>query len=289
VGAAPRMSTVDNAALQRWVGRTQVRHDVLSAAPVAALSATLDCEPPVACPGAELPACWHWLYFQETVRSSDLDVDGHARRGEFLPPVPLPRRMWAGGRLSFASPLMVGDDVRRRSTVAAITHKQGRSGELVFVTVRHEIYRGQTLAIEEEQDLVYRGPASAAAVAGSAPPVAMWRREMRPDPVLLFRYSALTFNSHRIHYDRDYATRDEGYASLVVQGPLTVTLLLDLLRREAPHARLAELRFRALGPLLEGSPMQLQGRADGNDIRLWALGCDGTLAMDIQARASSNT
>lgn len=283
------MSAVDSEALQRWVGRMQVRHDVISAAPVAALSATLDYDHALAGVGDALPACWHWLYFQDTVAASGLDTDGHARRGDFLPPVPLPRRMWAGGRLRFASPLGVGDEVRRESTVTAITHKQGRSGDLAFVTVRHDVFRGDALAIAEEQDLVYRGPAiaSSAPAAQTAPPVAQWSREIRPDAILLFRYSALTFNSHRIHYDREYATREEGYASLVVQGPLSVTLLLDLLKREMPHAVIGELEFRAHRPLLEGLPMKLQGRQDGDEVRLWALDANESLAMDIRARLSA--
>ncbi len=280
------MSAVDAAVLQGWVGRTRLCHDVISPAPLAALSATLDHASSLASRGDALPACWHWLFFQDAVPASALDVDGHAQRGEFLPPVLLPRRMWAGGRLRFLMPLYVGDAVSRRSEVSAITHKHGRSGELVFVTVRHAIYRGEHLALEEEQDLVYReqGRASGTASGNSAMPLAQWSREVLPDPVLLFRYSALTFNSHRIHYDRDYAMREEGYTSLVVQAPLSVTLLLDLLWREVPRAAVAELDFRALGPVLEGAPMQLKGRQDGRAVRLWALDAEGKLAMDVRAR-----
>lgn len=280
------MTDVDIDALQRWVGSTLVRDDVIAAAPVAALSATLDCEFSLAHQGDALPACWHWLFFQDTVAASGLGVDGHAKRGDFLPPVPLPRRMWAGGRLRFVSPLRVGDEVRRRSTVTTISHKRGRSGDLVFVTLRHEVFRGDTLAIEEDQDLVYRGTTTGTAThaAKTAPPVAQWSKDVRPDAILLFRYSALTFNSHRIHYDREYATREEGYPSLVVQGPLTVTLLLDLLRRQLPGAGIKQLEFRALGPLLEGFPMRLEGRRDGDETRLWALDANETVAMDMHVR-----
>jgi 3-methylfumaryl-CoA hydratase len=203
--------------------------------------------------------------------------------------VSLPRRMWAGSRLRFAAPLPVGAAVRRESTIASVTHKQGRNGELVFVAVRHQIFQGENLAIEEEQDLVYREPGAANVVPlpRPAPAQAQWSRDIRPDTVLLFRYSALTFNSHRIHYDRDYATRDEGYASLVVQGPLTATLLLDLLHREIPEAEVAEFEFRAVRPLLEGFPLRMQGRRDGEDISLWALDATGALAMEAQARLRS--
>jgi 3-methylfumaryl-CoA hydratase len=280
------VSTVDIAALQRWIGRTQTRCEVISAAPVAALSASLDYKESLARPGDTLPACWHWLFFQDVVPASGLGTDGHARRGNFLPPIELPRRMWAGGRLRFTSPLKVGEEACRVSTIAAITHKQGRSGELVFVTVRHELFQGEILAVEEEQDLVFRGRDAAVVVpvSSAAPMAAQWSRELLPDAVLLFRYSALTFNSHRIHYDRDYATAEEGYASLVVQGPLTATLLLDLLHRESPEAEVAAFEFRAQRPLLEGVPLQLQGRREDEVASLWALDATGALGMKATAR-----
>jgi 3-methylfumaryl-CoA hydratase len=284
------MSVVDINMLQRWIGRTQTRIDVLSAAPVAALSASLDHEHPRALPGDSLPECWHWLYFQEAVAASGLAVDGHALRGGFLPPVSLPRRMWAGGRLRFAAPLYLGDEVRRVSTITTVRHKKGRSGELVFVTVCHQIFHGDNLAIEEEQDLVYRAPTAANVVPlpRPAPAVAQWSREVRPNAVLLFRYSALTFNSHRIHYDRDYAMQEEGYASLVMQGPLSATLLLDMLHRELPAAEVTAFEFRAIRPLLEGTPLQLQGRRDDQQVSLWILDAAGALAMEAQARLKAN-
>ena len=280
------MTAVDIRMLQRWIGRTETRSDVLCAAPVAALSASLDDDKPRALIGASLPPCWHWLYFQDAAAASGLGVDGHATRGGFLPPVPLPRRMLAGGCLRFVAPLQVGESVRRVSTLASVTHKQGRNGELVFVTVQHRIFQEEQLAIEEEQDLVYREPGAANVVPlpMPAPAVAQWSRDMCPDTVLLFRYSALTFNSHRIHYDRDYATCEEGYASLIVQAPLTATLLLDLLHRELPGVALAAFEFRAIRPLLEGYPLRLQGRRDGEEIRLWALDAAGALAMAAYAR-----
>lgn len=280
------MSAVDIATLQRWIGRTETRYDVLSAAPVAALSASLDYQQPRALRGESLPVCWHWLYFQDTVATSGLAVDGHPLRGGFLPPVPLPRRMWAGSRLRFAAPLTLGDQARRVSTIATVRHKEGRSGALVFVTVRHQLFQGDNLAIEEEQDLVFREPAAANVVPlpRPAPAVAQWSREIRPNAVLLFRYSALTFNSHRIHYDRDYAVNEEGYSSLVVQGPLSATLLLDLLYREMPFAEVVAFEFRAIRPLLEGTALQLQGCQDGQQVNLWVLDAAGALAMEAQAR-----
>ena len=269
---------------QDWIGRTQARADVLTAAPVAALSATLDYPQPLALPGEVLPPAWHWLYFQDAVAGSALDHDGHAKRGAFLPPISLPQRMWVGGRVRIYTPLIVGEAVRRDSRITAISQKQGSAGELVFVTVKHAVFQGQTLALEEEQDLVYRERGSGRSLPGAqaAPAIAQWQREITPDPVLLFRYSALTFNSHRIHYDREYAINEEGYAGLVVQGPLTATLLLDLLQRSAPTAQVAGYRFRAVRPLLENARLALQGRLDGNTARLWALDAAGALAMDVQ-------
>jgi 3-methylfumaryl-CoA hydratase len=270
--------------LQPWIGKQESRTDVISPAPVRGMSATLDYVEPRAVMGEPLPLPWHWLYFLPTAATSAVDTDGHPKRGDFLPPVPLPRRMWAGSNIRVASQLYVGDEVRRVSTIADISHKQGRSGELVFVCVQHSIFRGTELAIEEEQTLVYRQAGTAAALpAKPAPARAQWSRQIQPDPVLLFRYSALTFNSHRIHYDRDYAMGQEGYAGLVVQGPLTATLLLDLLQREIPGEQVATFQFRSIRPLLEAQPFQLEGCRDAHSVRLWALDGSGALAMDAQA------
>jgi 3-methylfumaryl-CoA hydratase len=275
---------VDSEALNAWIGRTETRHDVIAPAPVAGLSATLDYGQPVAVMGEPLPPCWHWLYFLDAIAASGLDADGHGKRGGFMPPIPLPRRMWAGSRLQFHAPLKVGDKARRESTIADISHKQGRSGELVFLTLRHHVFAGDTLTIEEEQDLVYRtvggGGGTSKAPKGRAD--AQWERGINPDPLLLFRYSALTFNSHRIHYDRDYATGVEGYGSLVVQGPLTATLLLDLCHRELPGARVKAFEFSAVRPLLEGSSLSLCGKPEDDLVELWALDNMGMLAMEAR-------
>jgi 3-methylfumaryl-CoA hydratase len=207
--------------------------------------------------------------------------------------VPLPRRMWAGSRVVFASPLQIGNEVSRVSTIQSVGHKKGRSGELVFVTVRHQIYHGERLAIEEEQDLVYRESATGSARGTAAtkktnePLVAQWSRELSPDALLLFRYSALTFNSHRIHYDREYAVREEGYDGLVVQGPLTATLLLGLLDTELPFAQIEAFEFRAIRPLYEGAVLRLQGRQEGREVALWALDASGGVAMEARARLAN--
>ena len=280
------MGTSDSTALQAWIGKRETRTDVIGLAPVVGLSATLDYAVPRAGVGDPLPLPWHWLYFLPAAAQSEVDVDGHPKRGGFLPPVPLPRRMWAGSSIRFEQPLYVGDEIRRVSTIQSVTHKRGSSGELVFVTVLHQVFRGAGLAIEEQQNLVYReaGNSTSLLPARPAPAQAQWSRQVRPDPVLLFRFSALTFNSHRIHYDRDYATQVEGYSGLVVQGPLTATLLLDLLHRQLPDAQVQSFAFRGVRPLLDDEPIQLQGRRDGSAVKLWALNGSGALAMDAQAQ-----
>ena len=279
---------LDIALLQTWIGRTESHTDVLAATPVRALAATLDRDDPPPRPGDLLPPCWHWLYFLPLSRQSEIGPDGHARRGGFLPPVPLPRRMWAGSRLEFVQLLRIGEAVTRTSRIAAVNAKEGRNGTLVFVRVRHEIGNAAGLAVVDEHDIVYRDnprPGDAAPPAQAAPQTADWTREIRADDVLLFRYSALTFNGHRIHYDRRYVTEVEGYPGLVVHGPLLATLLLDLLRRERPDATVAHFAFRAVKPTFDVTPFEVRGSqdADGKTIRLWAQHADGALAMDATA------
>ena len=274
--------------LRDWVGRSETRHDTITAAPVRALGATLDHEPTPVAPGTPLPPLWHWLYLLPMHRQSEIGADGHARRGGFLPPVALPRRMWAGGRFEFRAPLVVGDEISRTSTIEGVQAKTGRSGAMVFVTVRHDLRRAGDVqpAIVEHHDIVYReakkpgdsDPPPQAAEAG-----APWQRELVPDEVLLFRYSALTFNGHRIHHDRRYATEVEGYPGLIVHGPLIATLLTDLLRREAPDAEVAAFRFKAVRPTFDGRPMRLNGARDGSTVRLWAQDHEGWLTMDASA------
>lgn len=277
------MSGVEIGRLRDWIGRSETREDLIAPAPVAGLSAALDYARPRVHAGEPLPPGWHWLYFLDAAPQSGLDEDGHVKRGGFMPPVPLPRRMWAGGRLQFHAPLLVGSEARRVSTIADLRHKQGRSGELVFLTLRHEVFAADTLVLVEEQDVVYREPAAGEPALLPAPADAAWSRDITPDTVLLFRYSALTFNSHRIHYDRPYATTVEGYDALVVHGPLTATLLLDLLHREQPGVRIEAFEFRARRPLFEGSVIRLQGRREGRQALCWALDSAGALAMELRA------
>ena len=278
---------LDLAELARWIGRQERVADRVTATPVAALAATLDRDDPPPQDGDPLPPLWHWLYFLPLHRQSELGPDGHARRGGFLPPVALPRRMWAGGRFEFRRPLAVGTTVERISTIADVRHKAGRSGDLVFVVVRHEINDAVGTAITEEHDIVYRAapqPGSGAAPGIAAPAAPAWTRRVVPDDVLLFRYSALTFNGHRIHYDRRYVTTVEGYPGLVVHGPLQATLLLDLVRRELPAATVARFEFRATRPLFDTAPFGVCGRLQGGDAAsLWVQDADGLLAMEATA------
>ncbi len=270
-----------------WIGRTETRTERLGAAPLAGLAATLDRDDPAPRDGTELPPLAHWLYFLPQAPQHELGPDGHPRRGGFLPPVPLPRRMWAGGRFEFHRALRVGDEATRVSRILRVDAKTGRSGELVFVTVRHELSDARGLALTEEHDIVYRAapaPGDPAPVPQRAPGDEHFARRIEPDPVLLFRYSALTFNGHRIHYDRRYVTEVEGYPGLVVHGPLIATLLLDLLRRERPQARVVRFAFTALRPTFDGHRFEVCGReTGGGHVALWARDHEGWLTMRAEA------
>ncbi len=266
--------------------------DLITAWPVHALQATLDLSDPEPRPGDPLPPLWHWLFFLPAVAHSELGTEGHARLGGFLPPIELPRRMFAGGRFTFHQPLRIGEQAKRVGTVTRIEEKQGRSGRLVFVVVRYEISGEGGLAIVEEQDLVYREAPEGdqAPSPGTEPiPAAPWSRTVDPDPVMLFRFSALTFNGHRIHYDYPYVTGVEGYPGLIVHGPLTALLLADLARRDGP-GRLESFSFRALSPLFAGDAFTLQGDLERDQTAsLSAWSHDARLAMAAEAEFADRT
>ncbi|MBP9931911.1 MAG: MaoC family dehydratase N-terminal domain-containing protein [Rhodoferax sp.] len=277
--------------LQDWIGRSEQSSDVATATPYAALSATLNRAGERPATGMVLPPLWHWLYFLPLHPQSDIGPDGHARLGGFLPPVPLPRRMWAAGQFTFHRPLRIGDAMTRTSTIDAVTEKSGRSGPLVFVKVRHEIHGAgeHEPVLTEFHDIVYRGPARPGDVTPppvAAPAHATWEKHWVPDEVMLFRYSALTFNGHRIHYDRSYATGVEAYPGLVVHGPMVATLLLDLLRQHLPEADLESFAFRAVRPLFDTHPFHVcvSAQADGKHFELWAKDHEGWLSMDATAQ-----
>ena len=285
--------TIDAATLahlQTWQGKSEVFDDLITPAPMRALSATLDRDDPLPTAGTALPPLWHWLFFLPHHRQSEIGPDGHAQRGGFLPPVPLPRRMWAGGRLQWHAPLCVGDTVRRVSTIASVTHKSGRTGDLLFVLVNHEVHNAHGLCLTESHDIVYRPaakPTDAVPAPVAAESTAAWQRDITPDDVLLFRYSALTFNGHRIHYDRKYVTEVEGYPGLIVHGPLIATLLTDLVRRHTDRP-IRRFDFKALRPTFECADRRIvrvcgQPSADGTQVQLWAQDHEGWLTMQATA------
>lgn len=249
-----------------WVGRTEEHLDRLDPARSNALLAALGREAALTA-GDALPALHHWLHFWDVRPPAETGDDGHPKRGGFLPPIALPRRMWAGGRLVFRGPLRLGEEVRRVSTIKTVQRKEGRSGELVFVTVAHALHGAGGVAIEEEQDLVYRGEGGASPLL-QADPCGEPAESLEPDSVLLFRYSALTMNSHRIHYDRPYAVEVEHYPGLVVHGPLQATLLADLAERRR-GARLAAFSYRGVAPAFAGQRLDLHAAPVERGLDLW--------------------
>ncbi len=274
---------------QDWIGRQQSASSILTLAPMEGMAATLDRESCSFALGDALPPLWHWLYFLESAKQSALAEDGHTERGDFLPPIQLPRRMWAGSRLQFLRPLRAGESLQRRSTIKSIKLKNGRSGNLAFVCVEHEISDSSGIALLEEHDIVYRDK-PAGNVSAQPPREADashdYTRAVAPDPVLLFRYSALTFNGHRIHYDRAYANEVESYPGLVVHGPLLATYLLELFADNHPAATVSRFSFKAVKPVFDTGPFQVCGNKpdkEGN-VTLWIADSDGNLCMEAQAQ-----
>lgn len=273
-----------------WIGRTEQLVDDISPATAQAAAATFDHQTEGLAAGRELPPLWHWFYFLPKAPQRQLGSDGHPRRvaGSFMPPIPYPRRMFAGGRLMWHRPLLIGHAARREAEIRDITLKSGRSGRLAFVTVAYRYLQGKdsALCLEEEQDIVYResGPAvpPPQIVDLPEPPSGAWTRTVAPDSRLLFRFSALTFNAHRIHYDRPYATREEGYPGLVVHGPLTAMLLLQLVRENC-SGNVASFRFRGLTPLFDLAPFRLIAEPAEGHVELQAEGPDGKVALTGRA------
>jgi 3-methylfumaryl-CoA hydratase len=277
---------------QAWVGRRQSQTDRIDEGLAARWLATLDRAAPA---DGAAPQAFHWCLCLPDAPTAQLGPDGHPLRDDspasFLPPVPLPRRMWASSKIEFHAPLRPGDAVTRHSRVASVTEKQGGSGRLVFVEVEHETFARETLAVRETQSIVYRDVTPAGAPPVPPPPggelfdPAGWdkHRTLTPSEALLFRYSALTFNSHRIHYDAPYALGDEGYRGLVVQGPLTATLLLDLAQRQFGDNALTRFAFRGLSPAIAGEALHLVLRGTGEAIELGAFAGDGRQVMSASA------
>jgi 3-methylfumaryl-CoA hydratase len=269
-----------------WIGRSETVPDPLAAPQAQAVQAMLDCDAPRLGDGETLPMAWQWFYFLPRAPQALLDSDGHPQRGGFLPPIPYPRRMFAGARMKALAPLVLGEPAERIGTVRDVVMKSGKSGSLAFVTVGYRFVQRGVTCIEEEQDIVYRepGPPVSAPVAAELPPLAegAFGRSLVPDTRLLFRFSALTFNAHRIHYDRPYALVEEGYPGLVVHGPLTAVLLLDLVRRHSTRP-VVGFTFRGLAPLFDGHALRLVGRLADDAVELEALGADGRVALAATA------
>lgn len=273
---------------QDWLGKSETAEDVASGLVADRMAGLLD--RPAPGDGAIWPPAWSWALFSRAMRHDEAGPDGHAARGKFLPPVELPRRMWAGSTVVIERPLRVGETVMRTSTIADISEKKGRSGALVFVTVDHLIEGGSGGRMRDSHRIVYReaptaaAPSAGAAAQGTGPGFEpQWRRAITPDPVLLFQYSAVTYNTHRIHYDHPYVTAVEGYPGLVVHGPLTATLLLELLSANLAGRTVSSFSMTALRPLFAVSPIELVGRRDGNAFQLAALDDrSGEIAMRIE-------
>lgn len=264
-----------------WIGRRTETSAVLSPLQATRMAATLGRTTTFA-EGDVLPPGWHWLYFNDIVPAGLLGGDGHPALGTTMPPVPLPRRMWAGGNIAFDAPVLLGSTVRRVSTIASITRKQGRSGDLYFVDIDHELSCDNEVLLTESQNIVYRElETGSAPVPPAAPADAEVSVTWHLDHVALFRYSALTFNGHRIHYDADYARGVEGYPNVVIHGPLLATLLMEL---AASRGRvLTEFQYRARSPLFLPESFSTNLRAADDDVALWAAGPDSRLAMDATA------
>jgi 3-methylfumaryl-CoA hydratase len=268
--------------LRQWIGRTQEASDIVTAQLVKGLRATLFQEVGEPRTGDAAPFTVHWCLAQPVFPMSMLGPDGHPTRGGFLPPVPLPRRMWAGGELQFIDPLRVGDEATRTSRISDVTVKSGSTGTLCFVAVEHVITTSRGVAIRERHDIVYRdigGAPAAAPKAPPPPPVAKHRESHVSDPVLLFRYSALTFNGHRIHYDRDYVTRVEGYPGLIFHGPMQAAFIVELAAKLHNGRPPKRLTYRGVQPLFEGTEFSVNANDKDGGLELWIANTEGQPTM----------
>jgi 3-methylfumaryl-CoA hydratase len=271
--------------LENWIGNQISQQEIIHQHALNGFAAIMDEEGPAS---DIVPPGGHWMYFLPTDKQSRIGPDGHGIRGDFLPPVELPRRMWAGGRLEFHAPLRAGDTAEKTSTIKSVVQKQGRTGTLVFVTVEHQVKSAAGLCLTEEHDIVYREAAGQTSGGKKDPQLAptdgIWEEIVVPDPVLLFRYSALTFNGHRIHYDLDYCLKEEGYPGLVVHGPLLGTLLMRLAVNKMDGRPLRKFSFRNFNPIFDTAPFTLSGKPENSDeCSVWVRGPAGELAVKATA------
>ncbi|MDD2541215.1 MAG: MaoC family dehydratase N-terminal domain-containing protein [Desulfuromonadaceae bacterium] len=280
------MSVIDLDYLRTWIGTSRIDEDLIAARHARLMAATVDClAMEKICDGELLPPLWHWIYFLEGMPSRELGLDGHPVRGGFMPPVSLSNRMWAGGRVSFLAPVQIGSSVRKKSTILKVDHKRGTSGDLVFVTVLHELTSLQgELLIREEQDIVYKNstPPKKTSSGVSPIPSAQFMKAFTPDSTTLFRYSALTFNGHRIHYDVDYCRKTEGYRNLVIHGPLNATMLAAY-AEEISGRRVHNFSYRGLSPAFVGDSIMLQANVLGDKVTLNSVLGTGAVCMQAEA------
>lgn len=266
--------------LQEWIGKQQIREAKIDERHTELLAVTLG--KPVPQAGDPLPECWHWAWMNDALPMDQLGRDGHPKRGGFLPPVPLPRRMWAGGSISFATPMLVADAIKKTSTITNVAQKNGKSGPLCIVTIKHEFTCGDTLCLSEQQNLVYRedpSPDAPKPPAPTPPTGETIQDEVDPNPVLMFRYSALTFNGHRIHYDVDYARNVEGYPDLVFHAPLTALNLCDLGKRLNDGNPPKSFSYRATSPLFANEKFKICAKKENEITTVWAETPEGGMAM----------
>lgn len=282
------MLDAQDAALSDWIGRNETRQDRVSLDCVRGFEAVVNDRHVEKKEGDAAPLLLHWLMFQEVKPLSETGPDGHGKRGDFLPPIALPRRMWAGGRIDFVKPLMIGAAVERRSRIEAISEKAGRQGPLVLVTLAHEISDSAGVVLKEQQDLVYRAapqPGTAPPATEMAPPAPDWAERIEPTPLMLFRYSALTMNGHRIHYDQPYATAVEGYSGLVVHGPLLATYLLSRYQATPLGAEVKHFAYRALRPVFDTAPFDVCGSLRPEGAELFIRDTAGHICMKAEVSA----
>jgi 3-methylfumaryl-CoA hydratase len=282
--------TIDIEPLRKQLGRKIEDEDVVTRAPIKAMLATFDRQEKVPEEGEPIAPGWHLLYLHSYARRAQLSRDGAAAEGGVLPKIPMPRRMYAGSTFTFSGDIRVGDKLKREIEFTDIQLREGSTGTLVVTTQTRRLFTPRGLALTEANSMVFRedpkpGQKSGVPVRDAAPTDVPWRRTITPDPVMLFRYSAITFNPHRIHYDRTYCMETEGYPGLVVHGPFAQQCLFDLLRDSTPGRKITGMSVRARAPLFDTAPFDVIGRltADGKGAELWSVTPKGTIAAQATA------
>lgn len=266
-----------------WIGKSKNQSDTMAPEPLRRFEALLNRDPGSVNNGTVLPPCAHWIYFNPAAPQDALAADGHPQKGDFLPPVELPSRMWAGGTIRFKKPLTTGQSADKKTTITAIDEKDGTSGKLCFITLRHQISTAGALAIDEDQEIVFREASEKGAHPIRTQPVDVdfdWKKSIQLNSAHLFRFSALTFNSHKIHYDHPYATQTEGYPNLVVHAPLLLVLMMNFFKTKTDGKVIEEIAYRAAGPMFLDEEITITSKdTDNNKVEMRALGPDQKIAL----------